>query len=160
VFPFFIVKNWEVSLSGGFVMHRVYLKDEGLRDFGWQATYMNSASRWFDTYFGAGVEVDEYETPTEEDPNHTDTRTDFVLETGFKFRANVEAIKWLSWATPFWGFRAGIKNYGFSNIDRLTYVLEFGARPGPSPPHHPCHIIWASSTRFPTLAILGLARRH
>ena len=127
VFPFFIVKNWEVSLSGGFIMHRVYLKDEGLRDFGWQATYMNSASRWFDTYFGVGVEVDEYDSPTEESPNDTSTRTDFVLETGFKFRANVEAIKWLSWATPFWGFRAGIKNYGFSDIDRLTYVLEFGA---------------------------------
>jgi len=39
----------------------------------------------------------------------------------------VEAIKWLAWATPFWGVRFGIKNYGFSNIDRLTYVLEFGA---------------------------------
>jgi len=127
VFPFFIVKNWEVSLSGGFVMHRMYLKDEGFRDFGWQATYMSSASRWFDTYFGAGVEVDRYDDPTEESPNQTSTRTDFVLETGFKFRANVEAIKWLSWATPFWGARFGIKNYGFSNIDRLTYVIEFGA---------------------------------
>jgi hypothetical protein len=109
-FPFFIVKNWEVSLSGGFVVHRMYLNDEGFRDFGWQAMYTNSASRWFDGYFGMGVEWE-----------------DFVLETGIKFRANVEAIKWLSWATPFWGFRAGIKNYGFSNIDRLTYVLEFGA---------------------------------
>ena len=127
VFPFFIVKNWEVSLSGGFVVHRMYIKDEGFRDFGWQATYMSSASRWFDTYFGAGVEVDQYDDPTEEDPNHTDTRTDFVLETGFKFRANVEAIKWLSWATPFWGARFGIKNYGFANINRLTYVIEFGA---------------------------------
>ena len=126
VFPFFIVKNWEVSLSGGFVVHRMYLTND-FRDFGWQATYMSSASRWFDTYFGAGVEWDTIDDPTEADPNNTDSRTDFVLETGFKFRANVEAIKWLSWATPFWGFRAGIKNYGFSNIDRLTYVLEFGA---------------------------------
>jgi hypothetical protein len=127
VFPFFIVKNWEVSLSGGFVVHRMYLKDKGFSDFGWQATYMSSASRWFDTYFGAGVEVDQYDDPTEESPDQTSTRTDFVLETGFKFRANVEAIKWLSWATPFWGARFGIKNYGFSNIDRLTYVIEFGA---------------------------------
>jgi hypothetical protein len=127
VFPFFIVKNWEVSLSGGFIVHRMYLKDEGLRDFGWQAMYTSSASRWFDGYFGVGAEWDEYDDPTEENPNQVSNRTDFVLETGFKFRANVEAIKWLSWATPFWGFRAGIKNYGFSNIDRLTYVLEFGA---------------------------------
>lgn len=128
VFPFFIVKNWEVSISGGFVVHRMYLKDKGLRDFGWQAMYTNSASRWFDGYFGAGVEFDEYDRePTEDDPSTTDTRADFVLETGIKFRANVEAIKWLSWATPFWGLRAGIKNYGFPDIDRLTYVLEIGA---------------------------------
>ena len=127
VFPFLIVKNWEVGLSGGFIVHRMYLKDEGLRDFGWQLMYANSASRWFDTYFGLGAEWDEFDAPTEEDPNATDQRSDFVLETGFKFRANVEAVKWLSWLTPFWGFRAGIKNYGFSNIDRLTYVLEVGA---------------------------------
>ena len=125
VFPFFIVKNWEVSLSGGFIMHRMYLKDDGLRDFGWQLMYTPSASRWFDTYFGAGVEWDA--EPTTEDPSVWETQTDFVLETGFKFRANVEAIKWLSWATPFWGVRFGIKNYGFANIDKLTYVIEFGA---------------------------------
>ena len=126
-FPFFIVKNWEVSLSGGFVVHRMYVNDKGLRDFGWQLMYTNSASRWFDGYFGMGVEWDGYDDPTEENPDNESVRTDFVLETGIKFRANVEAIKWLSWATPFWGFRAGIKNYGFSDIDRLTYVLEFGA---------------------------------
>jgi hypothetical protein len=125
VFPFFIVKNMEVGLSGGFIVHRMYLKDNGLRDFGWQLMYTSSASRWFDGYFGAGVEWDA--EPTAEDPNVWKTQTDFVLETGFKFRANVEAIKWLSWATPFWGVRFGIKNYDFSNIDRLTYVLEFGA---------------------------------
>ncbi len=127
VFPFLIVKNWEVSLSGGFIVHRMYLKDQGLRDFGWQAMYTNSASRWFDGYLGMGVEWDEFDDPTEADPNRTGSRSDFVLETGFKFRANVEAVKWLSWATPFWGARFGIKNYGFSNIDRLTYVIEFGA---------------------------------
>ena len=126
VFPFFIVKNFEVSISGGFIVHRMYLTDD-FRDFGWQALYTNSASRWFDTYFAAGAEWDEYDTPTETDPNKTSKRTDFTLETGFKFRANVEAIKWLSWATPFWGARFGIRNYGFSNIDRLTYVIEFGA---------------------------------
>jgi hypothetical protein len=127
VFPFFIVKNFEVSLSGGFIVHRMYLKDDDLRDFGWQLMYTPSASRWFDGYFGAGAEWDTFDDPTPENPDNTDTQTDFVLETGFKFRANVEAIKWLSWATPFWGARFGIKNYGFSDIDRLTYVIEFGA---------------------------------
>lgn len=126
VFPFFIVKNMEVGLSGGFIVHRMYLSDD-FRDFGWQALYTSSASRWFDTYFAAGAEWDEYDTPTEANPNETSKRTDFTLETGFKFRANVEAIKWLSWATPFWGARFGIRNYGFSDIDRLTYVIEFGA---------------------------------
>jgi hypothetical protein len=29
--------------------------------------------------------------------------------------------------TDFWGVRIGIKNYGFFDIDKLTYVLEFGA---------------------------------
>jgi len=125
VFPFFIVRNFELGLSGGFIMHRMYLKDDGLRDFGWQLMYTSSASRWFDTYFGAGVEWDASRTTA--DPSVWETQADFVLETGFKFRANVEAIKWLSWATPFWGFRFGIKNYGFANIDKLTYVLEFGA---------------------------------
>jgi hypothetical protein len=125
VFPFFIVKNFEVGISGGWIVHRMYLKDEGLRDFGWQAMYTNSASRWFDGYFGAGVEWDA--SRTAEDPNVWETETDFVLETGFKFRANLEAVKWLSWLTPFWGVRFGIKNYGFANIDRLTYVMEFGA---------------------------------
>ena len=125
VFPFFIVKNFEVSLSGGFIVHRMYLKDDGFRDFGWQFMYTNSASRWFDTYFGAGVEWDA--EPTTADPSVWKTETDFVLETGLKFRANVEAIKWLSWATPFWGVRFGVKNYGFANIDKLTYVIEFGA---------------------------------
>jgi len=126
VFPFFIVRNFEVALSGGFIVQRMYFSDE-FRDFGWQALYTSSASRWFDTYFAAGAEWDTYDAPTEANPNETAHRTDFVLETGFKFRANVEAIKWLSWATPFWGARFGIRNYGFSDIDRLTYVIEFGA---------------------------------
>jgi len=127
VFPFFIVKNWEVGISGGFIVQRMYVNDTGLRDFGWQAMYTNSASRWFDTYFGMGVEWDGYDDPTSDDPNHESTDTNFVLETGFKFRANVEAIKWLSWATPFWGARFGIKNYDFPDIKKLTYVIEFGA---------------------------------
>jgi len=127
VFPFFIVKNWEVGISGGFIVQRMYINDTGLRDFGWQAMYTNSASRWFDTYLGMGVEWDGYDDPTPEDPNRESTDTNFVLETGFKFRANVEAIKWLSWATPFWGARFGIKNYDFPDIKKLTYVIEFGA---------------------------------
>jgi hypothetical protein len=126
VFPFLIVKNLEVATSGGFVVHRVYFKDKNLRDIGWQLMYAPSASRWVDTYFGAGAEYD-----VEDDPDTagaTVSRWDFVLETGLKFRANLghSPLGFLPF-TDFWGLRFGIKNYGFFDIDRLTYVVEFGA---------------------------------
>ncbi len=143
VFPLFIVKNFEEPMSGGFIVHRMYVKDQRLRDFGWQLMYTPSASRWFDTYLAAGAEWDKEErwvNPEDPDaplpPNPGDiegweresfTETYFTLETGVKFRVNVEAIKWLSWATDFWGLRAGILNKGFFDIDKLTYVLEVGA---------------------------------
>jgi hypothetical protein len=126
VFPFFIVKNLEESTSGGFIVHRMYLKDHGLRDFGWQLMYTPSASRWVDTYFAAGAELDREDDP--DDPNVTVKEWNFVLETGLKFRANLghTPLKFLPF-THFWGARVGIKNYGFFQIDKLTYVLEFGA---------------------------------
>ena len=123
-FPFFIVKNFEVSLSGGFIVWRMYVKDTDLRDFGWMAMYTPSASRWIDTYLAAGAEWDAEVIDGEET-----TDVNFVLETGLKFRVNVTTsmFRFLSVFTDFWGFRAGIKNYGFSDIDRLTYVFEVGA---------------------------------
>ncbi len=56
-------------------------------------------------------------------------RTDFVLETGVKLRAQIgrSPLKFLAFLTDFWGIRAGVKNYGFFDIDRFTYVIEFGA---------------------------------
>ena len=53
----------------------------------------------------------------------------FVMETGLKFRVDIRVtpFRFLGALTPFWGLRAGIKNVGFPDIDRLTYVLEFGA---------------------------------
>ena len=124
VFPLFIVKNMEVGVSGGFLVWRMYLKDENLQDFGWMLMYANSASRWFDTYFALGAEWDE-----EVVDGVSAQERFFVLETGFKFRVNVttSVFKFLSALTDFWGFRAGVKNYGFTDIDRLTYVLEIGA---------------------------------
>jgi len=124
VFPFFIVKNLETKISGGFLVWRLYLKDLGLRDFGAMAMYAPSASRWFDTYFALGYEW--YEEGPKDTPEKYD---DFVLETGLKFRVQLgtSPLKFLTFLTDFWGFRAGIKNYGFTDIERLTYVLEFGA---------------------------------
>ncbi len=125
VFPFFIIKNLETNISGGFLVWRMYLKDIELRDFGVMLMYAPSASRWFDTYFALGYEWYE-EGPRGVPPEKFD---DFVLETGFKFRVQLgtSPLKFLTFLTDFWGFRAGVKNYGFSDIDRLTYVLEFGA---------------------------------
>jgi hypothetical protein len=127
VFPFFIVKNLEESTSGGFIVHRMYLKDYNLRDFGWQLMYTPSASRWVDTYLAAGAEHDREDDPA--DSTMTVSEWKFVLETGLKFRANLghTPLKFLNFLTDFWGARIGIRNYGFFDIDQLTYVLEIGA---------------------------------
>lgn len=125
VFPFFVVKHLEDPAAGGYIVQRMYFTDVGWRDFGWMAMYTPSASRWLDSYLAAGGEYD-----VEADSLGTETgKWDFVFETGLKFRVNVEhtPLKVLSFFTPYWGFRAGIKNRGFFNVNRLTYVLEFGA---------------------------------
>jgi hypothetical protein len=56
-------------------------------------------------------------------------RWDFVLETGLKFRVNMTytPLKFLTVFTDYWGLRLGIKNRGFFDINRFSYVLEFGA---------------------------------
>jgi hypothetical protein len=127
VFPFFILANLEDPMSGGFLVHRMYLKDRGLRDFGWTVMYAPSASRWVDGYTALGVEWDREPDPA--DPQRNTLQTDFVLEAGIKFRVNItkSPLKFLSFLTDFMGFRAGVKNKGFFDINRLTYVLEFGA---------------------------------
>jgi hypothetical protein len=112
-------------MSGGYILQRMYytFSNNSGDSFGWMAMYTNSASRWIDTYLAAGAEWQYAGT------NSGENRTDFVMETGLKFRAQIghSPIKFLTFFTDFWGFRAGIKNYGFFDIDRLTYVLEIGA---------------------------------
>ena len=124
VFPFLIVKNLEAPLAGGFVVWRMYLKDIELRDYGWMVMYMPSASRWIDTYLAAGAEWDR---EVVSGGNRTDL--DFVLEAGLKFRVNIShsPLRFLTFFTDFWGLRAGVKNRGFFEINRLSYVLEVGA---------------------------------
>jgi hypothetical protein len=128
VFPLFIIKNFEDPLAGGYLTHRMYLKDQGLRDFGWMLHYTPSASRWIDTYLSAGVEWDVVDLP-EGSENPTKTYSNFVLETGIKFRFNVlfSPFKFLAKLTDFWGLRIGIRNVGGFDIDRLVYVIEIGA---------------------------------
>jgi hypothetical protein len=124
VFPLFVLKNFYVSATGGWLVNRIYLKDEGLRDFGWNVIYTSSASRWFDGYFSAGLEVDEYDVP-----GGTDSRTGFVTETGIRLRGTVahSPVKFLSFLSDFLGVRAGIRYHGFESFDEIGYVVEFGA---------------------------------
>lgn len=125
VFPLLLVKHVNEPFGGGYLLNRLYFKDEKLREGGWQLLYTPSASRWIDPYFGAGVEWNDYSEETGvEGLTH-----DFAFETGFKFRVQVEhsPLRFLKALTPYWGVRVGIKNLGFWDINRLTYVVEFGA---------------------------------
>jgi len=128
ILPFFIFKTLEDPIAGGYICQRVYFKDESLRDIGWMLLYTPSASRWVDGYISGGVEWDKYDV-FENDMWSTKTRTDFVMETGIRFRANLahSPFSFMSFLTDFWGIRVGVKNYGFWDIDRLTYVLEIGS---------------------------------
>jgi hypothetical protein len=125
-FPLLIAKNVEAPLVGGWLVNRIYLQDKSLRDFGYNVLYTPSASRFLDPYFALGFEIDRYDIPG---TNTVGKRTDFVFETGIKFRGNVKfsPLKFLSVLTEFWGARVGIKNRGFMDIEELTYVFEIGA---------------------------------
>ena len=125
-FPLLIVKNVEAPLLGGWVVNRIYFQDKNLRDFGYNILYTPSASRFMDPYFAFGFEIDHYDDPAS---NAEKKRTDFVMETGLKFRSTVKPtfLKFLSPITDFWGVRLGIKSRGFMKIDQFTYVFEIGA---------------------------------
>jgi hypothetical protein len=128
VFPLFIVKNFEDPMAGGYLLNRIIVKDKQFRDFSWMLLYTKSASRWIDGYFSAGVEWDKYDIPNVT-PAMTDMKTDFVLETGIKFRALLShtPLKFMTTLTDFWGIRFGIKNKGFWDVNNITYVVEIGA---------------------------------
>jgi hypothetical protein len=124
VFPLLVVKNINDPVTGGWLVNRIYLKDEKLRDFGWNIMYTTSASRWFDGYFSAGLEVDEFDTET-----GTDRRTGFVTETGIKLRGNIShsPLKFMGALTDFMGLRVGVRYRGFERFDEIGYVVEIGA---------------------------------
>jgi hypothetical protein len=125
VFPFFIVKHMMEPMTGGYLVQRMYLKDEGLRDFGWQIMYTPSASRWLDSYFAIGAEQDDEPVPGQAD------RHDWAptFETGIKMRVAVEhsPLPFLAKLTPYWGIRAGVINRGAFDVENIRYLLEVGA---------------------------------
>ena len=116
-------KHLQDPMTGGYIVQHMYFVDH-LRDFGWMAMYTPSASRWLDTYLSAGAEKD-----VRDSVGTTTKHWDFVFETGLKFRVNVDEtpFKFLGHLTPYWGLRMGIQNRGFFEINRLCYVIEFGA---------------------------------
>ncbi|MDH4212063.1 MAG: hypothetical protein OEV79_11510 [candidate division WOR-3 bacterium] len=128
IFPLFIVKHLQEPFGGGWIVNRVYFKDTDMRDFAWTVLYTKSASRWMEGYLSAGFEWDE-EWEDINLPETFESTRSFVLETGVKFRANLAytPLKFLTKLTDFWGLRLGIKNTGFVNIDKLSYVIEIGA---------------------------------
>ena len=124
VFPFFVIRNLEVSITGGWLVQRLIFSDRKLRDITWQAMYTTSASRWVDGYFAAGARWDQDDTGS--------TTTFFASESGLKFRANIKhsAFKFLTkLGTDFWGLRVGLQYVGAGawSFDDIGYVVEFGA---------------------------------
>ncbi len=125
VFPLLLVKNVEEPLTSGWLVNRVYFRfDPDKHDYGWNILYTRSASRWMDPYFSVGVEIDK-----EREGGHTETNPHFALETGIKFRANLEhtPARFLTFLTDFWGIRLGLKYLGFAEVDKLAFVVEAGA---------------------------------
>jgi hypothetical protein len=124
-FPFLVVKHLEDPMTGGYILQRMYVRGPHLRDFGWTALYTPSASRWLDSYISAGGE----NLHSTDSAGAVVGNWAFVLETGIKFRVNINETPFraLHVFTDYWGLRAGVKYRGAMNIDRLTYVLEFGA---------------------------------
>lgn len=119
-FPLLVLKNVPEPLTGGYLVNRLFVRGSKPVDFGWQIMYTPSASRWFDQYLSAGVDV----TRTIED-DVSKTETVFAAETGFKFRFRAP-VRALEAVMPFWGVRMGVRSRGALDIDGLTFIFEFG----------------------------------
>jgi hypothetical protein len=129
-FPFFIVKHLEDPIAGGWIVQRMYLKDDKLRDFGWTLLYAPSASRWIDGYLSAGVEWDTEDVADPAGGTKEKTSHHFVLESGAKFRANMNysPLKFLAKLTDLWGLRVGLKYKGNAwEFRNIGMIVEVGA---------------------------------
>lgn len=122
-FPLFIVKNYNVSLTGGWLVNRVYLETDR---WAWTLLYTASASNWIGSYFSGGLEWVDTQNATTGAATET---AYFVGELGVKFRVNMThtPLKFLGALTDFWGIRTGVKATGGFEIKQLDYVIEVGA---------------------------------
>ncbi|PID78537.1 hypothetical protein CSB20_14690, partial [bacterium DOLZORAL124_64_63] len=122
IFPLLVIKNVSDPITGGWLVNRIYIKDDEFQDVSWNLLYTPSASRWMDGYFAFGWEWDK--------DQYGDVHTDVMTETGVKFRLNLNhtPLRFLSHlGTDFWGLRFGIKNEGVLNWNGIGYVFEVGA---------------------------------
>jgi hypothetical protein len=122
-FPLFIVKNFEVSLTGGWLLNRVYIETDR---WAWTLLYTSSASNWIGSYFSGGLEWDDVRNASDSTSSEV---AYFVGELGMKFRVNMvhTPAKFLAKITDFWGVRTGVKATGGFDIKQLSYVIEVGA---------------------------------
>ena len=120
-FPLLVLKNVPEPLTGGYLVNRIFLRGSKPVDFGWQVMYTPSASRWFDQYLAAGVDV----IRTIQDDGSDRTESAFAAETGFKFRFRAP-LRALEGVMPFWGIRMGVRSRGALDIEGLTFIFEFG----------------------------------
>ena len=119
VFPLLITRNVEAPTVGGWWVHRIFT-DFG-SEFGYTPMYTPSASRWHDWYVAFG--------PVWQHAHGIDGWR-FMWETGSKFRGNIShtSLSFLSkLGTDFWGFRIGLRGYGFEDLDELGLIFEIGA---------------------------------
>ena len=130
--PLLLLKNVEAPMTGGWFYHKIYFGNGDSfngrinRSFGHQIQHTSSASRWLDTYVGAGYEI--------VDDNDIETiiqhKAYMVTELGMKIRFNITKtplgfLKFLG--TDYWGLRLGWKNLGFNPFVYSGFVLEIGA---------------------------------
>lgn len=120
-FPLLVIKNVPEPLTGGYLVNRIFLRAGDARSWGWNLMYTPSASRWFDQYLAAGLDV----IRVTDAEGVVDRKPVFTAETGFKFRfrAPISAMNVL---TPFWGVRMGVKSMGALDIEGLTFIFEIG----------------------------------
>ena len=130
--PLLLFKNVEAPLTGGWFYHKVYFgqgdtyQEELGRTFGHQIQHTTSASRWLDTYIGAGYEIIDRNRSLDV----IDNKTFFVSEIGMKIRFNITKtplafFKYLG--TEYWGLRFGWKNIGYNPFLHSGFVIEIGA---------------------------------
>ena len=119
-------------MTGGWFYHKFYLGNgdstptQISRKIGHQIQHTTSASRWLDTYVGAGYEI----IDIDKEINAIDNKTYMVTEVGMKIRFNITKTPFKIFrhlGTDYWGLRLGWKNLGFNPFIYSGFVIEIGA---------------------------------